>query len=99
MPRPCVSLFPAQIFSALRDADVSGRPLLHALSCVCVSDANKPHVLPKGDTRVLDACTTVLSWGTPGCPADGGGGRWSPLMVRHGCGGAAGKYDKRRGTI
>ena len=57
--------------------------MLHALSCVCVSDANKPHVLPEGDTRVLDACAAVLGWGTPGCPADGGGGRWSPLMVRH----------------
>ena len=56
--------------------------MLHALSCVCVSDANKPHVLPEGDTRVLDACAAVLGWGTPGCPADGGGGRWSPLMVR-----------------
>ena len=65
-----------------RDAVVSARPLLHALSCVCVSDANKPHVLPEGDTRVLDACAVVLGWGTPGCPADGGGGRWSPLMVR-----------------
>ena len=39
-------------------------------------------MLVEGDTRVLDACATVLSWGTPGNPVDGGGGRWSPLMVR-----------------
>ena len=58
------------------------RPALHAVSRVCVSDSNKTHVLAEGDTRVLDACATVLSWGTPGMPADGGGGRWSPLMVR-----------------
>ena len=75
-------------FSSLYDADVSGRPMLHALSCVCVSDANKSHVLPEGDTRVLDTCAAVLGWGTPGCPADGGGGRWSPIMVRRGRSGA-----------
>ena len=63
--------------------NATGRPVLHALSCVCVSDANKSHVLPEGDARVLDAFTTVLSWGTPGSPADGGGGRWSPIMVRY----------------
>ena len=57
------------------------RPLLHALSCVCVSDANKLHMLAEGDTRVLDACATVLGWGTPGSPVDGGGGSWPPLMV------------------
>ena len=49
-----------------------------------MSDANKPYVLPEGDTRTLDACAAVLSWGTPGCPADGGGGRQPPLMVRCG---------------
>ena len=32
--------------------------------------------------RMLDTCATVLSWGTPGSPVDGGGGRWPPLMVR-----------------
>ena len=53
-----------------------------------MSDANKPHVLPEGDTRALDACAVVLGWGTPGCPADGGGGHWSPLMVRLISGGA-----------
>ena len=41
-------------------------------------------MLAKGGTQVLDACATVLSWGTPGNPVDGGGGRWSPLMVRRG---------------
>ena len=52
-----------------RAADAADRPLLHALSCVYVSDASKPYVLPEGDTRVLDACATALGWGTPGCPA------------------------------
>ena len=33
---------------------------------------------------MLDTCATVLSWGTPGAPVDGGGGRWSPIMVRRG---------------
>ena len=75
MARPVGVLIP-------RATNAAGRPVLHALSCVCVSDANKPHVLPEGDARVLDACVTVLSWGTPGKPADGGGGRWSPIMVR-----------------
>ena len=51
------------------------RPLLHALSRVSVSDSNKPHVLAEGGTRVLDACATVLGWGTPGSPVDGGAGR------------------------
>ena len=61
------------------------RPSLHALSCVCVADRNKPYlVAKKGDSRVLDICATVLTWGTPGGPVDGGGGRWSPLMVRRG---------------
>ena len=47
-----------------------------------VSDSNKAHVLGESATRVLDACATVLGWGTPGSPVDGGGGRWSPIMVR-----------------
>ena len=83
----CISLSPHDIvvFLARAPCDPADRPLLHALSCVCVSDANKPYVLPEGDTRALDACATVLGWGTPGCPTDGGGGRWSPLMVRRRC--------------
>ena len=49
------------------------RPLLRALSRVTVADCNKPHLLADGDTRVLDACAAVLTWGTPGGPVDGGG--------------------------
>jgi hypothetical protein len=49
---------------------------------VCVADSNKAHVLPEGDARALDVCAAVLRWGTPGAPADGGGGAWSPLMAR-----------------
>ena len=49
-----------------------------------MADSNKPLLVAEGDTRVLDTCATVLSWGTPGGPVDGGGGRWSPLMVRRG---------------
>ena len=49
---------------------------------VCVADSNKTHVLPEGDARALDVCAAVLRWGTPGAPADGGGGAWSPLMAR-----------------
>ena len=60
------------------------RPQLYALSRVSVADSNKPLLVAEGDTRVLDTCATVLSWGTPGGPVDGGGGRWSPLMVRRG---------------
>ena len=60
------------------------RPQLYALSRVSVADSNKPLLVAEGDTRVLDTCTTVLSWGTPDGPVDGGGGRWSPLMVRRG---------------
>ena len=58
------------------------RPKLYALSRVCVADTNKQHLLPEGDTRVLDVCATVLRWGTPGGAVDGAGGRWPPLMVR-----------------
>ena len=39
-------------------------------------------MLAEGGARVLDACAAVLSWGMPGHPVDGGGGRWSPLKVR-----------------
>ena len=60
------------------------RPLLYALSRVAVADSNKPLLVAEGDTRTLDTCTTVLSWGTPGGPVDGGGGRWAPLKVRQG---------------
>ena len=49
---------------------------------MCVADSNKAHVLPEGDARALDVCAAVLRWGTPGAPADGGGGAWSPLMAR-----------------
>ena len=52
------------------------------MSLVCVADSNKAHVLPEGDARALDVCAAVLRWGTPGAPADGGGGAWSPLMAR-----------------
>jgi hypothetical protein len=41
-------------------------------------------LVAEGDTRTLDTCATVLAWGTPGGPVDGGGGRWPPLMVRRG---------------
>ena len=78
---PC-RLHVAYLMLSTRRALHCGRPLLHALSRVCISDSNKPHVVPEGDTRVLDACAAVLGWGTPGCTVDGGGGRWSPIMVR-----------------
>ena len=68
---------------ALTVADCMHRPQLHALSRICVADSNKALLLKEGDTRVLDTCATVLSWGMPGAPVDGGGGRQSPLMVRH----------------
>ena len=58
------------------------RPLLRALSRVCVADCNKPHLLADGDARVLDTCAAVLTWGTHG--GHGGGGRWPPLMVWRG---------------
>ena len=60
------------------------RPKLYALSRVSVADSNKPLLVAEGDTRMLDTCATVLTWGTPDGPVDGGGGRWSPLMVRRG---------------
>ena len=49
-----------------------------------VADSNKALLVAEGDTRALDTCATVLAWGTPGGPVDGGGGRWPPLMVRRG---------------
>ena len=42
------------------------RPKLYSLSRVCVADSNKTHLLVEDDTRVLDACAEVLSWGMPG---------------------------------
>ena len=51
---------------------------------MAVADSNKPLLVAEGDTRALDTCATVLAWGTPGGPVDGGGGRWPPLMVRRG---------------
>ena len=51
---------------------------------MCVADSNKSLLVAEGDTRVLDTCSMVLTWGTPGAPVDGGGGRWPPLMVRRG---------------
>ena len=51
---------------------------------MAVADSNKPLLVAEGDTRTLDTCATVLGWGTPGGPVDGGGGRWAPLKVRQG---------------